>query len=182
MFRNMLLTVSILLIASPRLRPAGCRHPRRNGRNPRQPWHGLGDISPNQQAGQEPAVVDSVHGPLRPLGLGRIGTAAGEAQHDFLDKVLKETHESGQKLAFRVMCCSTYKGHPYHPEWLKEIGGKELSPTTRQWPVSHSRHGRSDRPGTPISTSSSGWASDTTVTPTSTTLTLVPSAGGASGT
>jgi len=44
----------------------------------------------------------------------------------FLDKVLKETREAGQKLAFRVMCCSPYKGQLYHPAWLKEIGGREL--------------------------------------------------------
>ncbi|MGO9107605.1 MAG: DUF4832 domain-containing protein [Thermoguttaceae bacterium] len=50
----------------------------------------------------------------------------GKLNTAFLDKVLKETHGSGQKLAFRVMCCSTSKGHPYHPKWLKEVGGKEL--------------------------------------------------------
>ena len=46
--------------------------------------------------------------------------------YTFLDRVLKETHDSAQKLAFRVMCCSTSAGVPYHPEWLREIGGKEL--------------------------------------------------------
>jgi len=50
----------------------------------------------------------------------------GKIDHAFLDKVLKETYDSGQKLAFRVMCCSTYKGRPYHPAWLKEVGGREL--------------------------------------------------------
>ena len=46
--------------------------------------------------------------------------------YDMLDGVLKETREAGQKLAFRVMCCSPDKGHPYHPDWLREIGGKIL--------------------------------------------------------
>ena len=46
--------------------------------------------------------------------------------YDFLDGVLKETREAGQKLAFRVMCCSPDKGRPYHPDWLQEIGGKIL--------------------------------------------------------
>jgi hypothetical protein len=50
----------------------------------------------------------------------------GKLSTEFLDKVLKETHDSGQKLAFRVMCCSTTKGHPYHPAWLRQIGGREL--------------------------------------------------------
>ena len=52
-------------------------------------------------------------------GLGKLNTG-------FLDKVLKETQDSGQKLAFRVMCCSTTRNSPYHPKWLKEVGGKEL--------------------------------------------------------
>ena len=59
-------------------------------------------------------------------GWGELEPQPGKLNTEFLDKVLKETRESGQKLAFRVMCCSTYKGRPYHPKWLKEIGGKEL--------------------------------------------------------
>jgi hypothetical protein len=50
----------------------------------------------------------------------------GKLNTVFLDKVLKETHDSGQKLAFRVMCCSTDVGHPYHPKWLTDMGGREL--------------------------------------------------------
>jgi len=44
----------------------------------------------------------------------------------FLDKALKESHDAGQTLAFRVMCCSTYLGQPYHPAWLRQLGGREL--------------------------------------------------------
>lgn len=50
----------------------------------------------------------------------------GKIDYAFLDKVLKQTHDSGQMLAFRVMCFSTYKARPYHPAWLKQVGGKEL--------------------------------------------------------
>ena len=50
----------------------------------------------------------------------------GKLRTEFLDQVLKQTRQAGQKLAFRVMCCSTTKNHPYHPRWIKEIGGKEL--------------------------------------------------------
>ena len=39
---------------------------------------------------------------------------------------MKEAHDAGQKLAFRVMCCSTTRGEPYHPRWLTAQGGKEL--------------------------------------------------------
>lgn len=47
----------------------------------------------------------------------------GNIDYDFLDGVLKETREAGQKLAFRAMCCSTYPRRPYHPEWLRDISG-----------------------------------------------------------
>lgn len=50
----------------------------------------------------------------------------GKIDYAFLDRALQESHDSGQKLAFRVMCCSPYEGSPYHPAWLKEIGGREL--------------------------------------------------------
>jgi hypothetical protein len=51
----------------------------------------------------------------------------GKIDYAFLDKVLKETRAAGQTLAFRVMCCSTTPGRPYHPAWLKKIGGKEIA-------------------------------------------------------
>ncbi len=59
-------------------------------------------------------------------GWGVMEPQPGKIDCAFLDKVLKETRESGQQLAFRVMCCSTSKGSPYHPKWLTEVGGKEL--------------------------------------------------------
>jgi hypothetical protein len=59
-------------------------------------------------------------------GWGELEPQPGKLNTAFLDKVLKETHDSGQKLAFRIMCCSTSRNAPYHPKWLKEIGGKEL--------------------------------------------------------
>ncbi len=55
-------------------------------------------------------------------GWAELEPQPGKLNTEFLDKVLKDTHDSGQKLAFRVMCCSTSKGHPYHPKWC----GKEL--------------------------------------------------------
>ena len=56
-------------------------------------------------------------------GWGTLEPEKGKIDYDFLDGVLKETRESGQQLAFRVMCCSPYKGRPYHPDWLEDIGG-----------------------------------------------------------
>ena len=55
-------------------------------------------------------------------GWGELESQPGKLNREFLDKVLKATHDSGQRLAFRVMCCSTSKGHPYQPKWC----GKEL--------------------------------------------------------
>lgn len=51
----------------------------------------------------------------------------GEIDYDLLDKVLAETRTADQRLAFRVMCCSTTAGRPYHPDWLKEVGGRILA-------------------------------------------------------
>ncbi len=53
----------------------------------------------------------------------------GKIAYEFLDTSLKESHESGQTLAFRVMCCSSSPRQPYHPRWLPDIGGKVV--TTR---------------------------------------------------
>jgi len=63
-------------------------------------------------------------------GWGELEPTPGNLNTAFLDKVLKETRESGQKLAFRVMCCSTSRNAPYHPKWLVEVGGKEITATT----------------------------------------------------
>jgi hypothetical protein len=62
-------------------------------------------------------------------GWGTLEPEQGKIDYEFLDGVLKETHEAGQKLAFRAMCCSSYPGRPYHPDWLQDIGGKVV--TTR---------------------------------------------------
>jgi len=59
-------------------------------------------------------------------GWGELEPRPGTINDAFLDKVLWETREAGQKLAFRVMCCSTDVGHPYQPKWLREIGGREI--------------------------------------------------------
>ena len=60
-------------------------------------------------------------------GWGELEPKPDTIDTDFLDKVLKDTHSSGQKLAFRVMCCSTTPSQPYHPKWLATVGGKQLA-------------------------------------------------------
>jgi len=59
-------------------------------------------------------------------GWGELEPRPGKIDFNLVDRVLKEAHDSGQTLAFRVMCCSTTRNEPYHPRWLKEVGGKEL--------------------------------------------------------
>lgn len=59
-------------------------------------------------------------------GWGQLEPAPGQLNTEFLDKILKDTREAGQKLAFRVMCCSTSPRNPYHPAWLKDIGGRVI--------------------------------------------------------
>jgi hypothetical protein len=64
----------------------------------------------------------------------------GKIDYDFLDGILKETRESGQQLAFRVMCCSPYPRRTYHPEWLRDIGGQ----------IVKTRHGDSSEVEVPV--------------------------------
>ena len=62
-------------------------------------------------------------------GWGELELQPGKLNTDLLDRVLLETRDAGQKLAFRVKCCSPYKNRPFHPAWIKDIGGKELMAT-----------------------------------------------------
>ena len=86
----------------------------------------MGDLSPHEQAGQEPAAVDSLEVHYARWGWAELEPEPGKIDYAFLDKVLKETHDSAEQLAFRVMCCSPSKGRSYHPKWLKAVGGREL--------------------------------------------------------
>ncbi len=59
-------------------------------------------------------------------GWGTLEPEPGRIDYAFLDAVLEETRQAGQRLAFRVMCCSTRPGNPYHPAWLADVGGRIL--------------------------------------------------------
>lgn len=50
-----------------------------------------------------------------------------ELDTGLIDRTLVACRAAGQKLAMRVMCCSPTKGRPYHPAWLGEVGGRELT-------------------------------------------------------
>ena len=63
-------------------------------------------------------------------GWGVLEPQPGKIDHEFLDKLLRESRASGQKYAFGIMCCdpSGKRDSPLHrhPLWLKEVGGKEI--------------------------------------------------------
>ncbi|MGA2032234.1 MAG: DUF4832 domain-containing protein [Thermoguttaceae bacterium] len=91
--------------------------------NPGMGWETFGQTS-KQDRSLPSWIPSTIH--YERWGWGELESRPGKINSDFLDKVLKETRDSGQKLAFRVMCCSTTRNAPYHPKWLKEVGGKEL--------------------------------------------------------
>ncbi|RME95744.1 MAG: DUF4832 domain-containing protein [Verrucomicrobia bacterium] len=51
----------------------------------------------------------------------------GAIDFAFLDREIRQAQQAGQQLAFRVMCCSSSPGRPYHPDWLEEVGGRVVS-------------------------------------------------------
>ena len=91
--------------------------------NPGMGWETFHRTS-KQDKSLPPWIPSTVH--YARWGWGELEPQPGKLNTDFLDKVLKETRDAGQKLAFRVMCCSTSINRPYHPKWITEVGGKEL--------------------------------------------------------
>lgn len=91
--------------------------------NPGMGWETFHQTS-KQDKSLPPWIPSTVH--YARWGWGVLEPEPGKIDYTFLDKLLGETHKAGQKLAFRVMCCSTSKGLPYHPAWIKDAGGKEL--------------------------------------------------------
>ncbi len=126
MFRNTLLTVSILLIAHHVHGQQVVVTPEETGEilaNPGMGWETFHRTA-KQDKNLPSWIPSTVH--YARWGWRELEPQPGKIDYAFLDKVLKETHDSGQTLAFRVMCCSPYKGRPYHPDWLQEIGGRIL--------------------------------------------------------
>ena len=91
--------------------------------NPGMGWETFGKSS--RQDKNLPAGVPSTVLYAR-WGWGVLEPKPGQLNTVLLDGILQEAHASGQKLAFRVMCCSPYAGRPYHPAWLKDVGGRIL--------------------------------------------------------
>ena len=70
-------------------------------------------------------IVSTIH--YDRWGWGVLEPEPGKIDYAFMDKVLAETRASGQRLAFRVMCCSSSPRRPYHPAWLAGVGGRILT-------------------------------------------------------
>lgn len=64
-------------------------------------------------------------------GWGELEPKPDTIDTDFLDKVLKDTHSSGQKLAFRVMCCSTTPVNPITRSGLQRSAASNLPAITK---------------------------------------------------
>ncbi len=60
-------------------------------------------------------------------GWGVLEPHPGQLNTALIDSFRRKARLSGQKLAFRVMCCSPYLGQPYQPDWLQAVGGRELT-------------------------------------------------------
>jgi len=80
-----------------------------------------------------PWIPSTVH--YARWGWGQPEPEPGRIDHGFLDQVLKETRQAGQTLAFRVMCCSTQLRQPYHPRWLRGMGGRIIQTQRRDGPA-----------------------------------------------
>ena len=107
----------------------------------------------------------------------------GKIAYDMLDGVLKETREAGQKLAFRVMCCSSSPRQPYHPNGSQDNGGKVV--VTRYGDGPELEVPVLDDPDStcrPFGLHQATWVVAMTVTPISIMWTSDRSVGGASGT
>jgi len=50
----------------------------------------------------------------------------GTIDTSLIDETLSRAKASGQQVAMRIMCCNTVDSRPYHPDWIKEVGGIEL--------------------------------------------------------
>jgi len=52
-----------------------------------------------------------------------------------IDAALASARRAGQRLAFRIMCCSSDPGQPYQPAWLREVGGRIASTRYDETPL-----------------------------------------------
>ena len=115
--------------------------------NPGMGWQTFHRTS-KQDKSLPPWIPSTVH--YARWGWGELEPQPGKLNTEFLDKVLKETHDAGQKLAFRVMTCSTSLNSPYHPKWVTRSRRQGVDCRLRRpRSVSHPRHGRPHRAGTP---------------------------------
>lgn len=59
-------------------------------------------------------------------GWNRLEPRPGVIDMGLVDGALERARAAGQQLAFRPMTCNPIVGKPYHPDWIKDVGGREL--------------------------------------------------------
>jgi hypothetical protein len=89
---------------------------------------GMGWETFHQTAAQDKSLPPWIPSTVQYIrwGWAEVEPQPGELNTAMLDRLLAESGKARQRLAFRVMCCSTTPSRPYHPAWLKQVGGKEL--------------------------------------------------------
>ncbi|MCC6729467.1 MAG: DUF4832 domain-containing protein [Chthonomonadales bacterium] len=92
-------------------------------------------VMPNPHMGWEtfhrPADTDRALPPWIPStvtylrwGWGTVEPTPGAIDTAMLDGALAAARKAGQRLAFRIMCCSSEPSEPYQPAWLARVGGR----------------------------------------------------------
>jgi len=92
-------------------------------------------ILPNPHMGWETFHVTSDRDPSLPpwipstvyylrWGWREVEPRPGELNVALIDSALAAARQAGQRLAFRVMSCSSSPDNPYHPGWLRDVGGR----------------------------------------------------------
>ena len=175
------LTVGISVWPTARRSPCIPKKPTKSWPTPA--WAGRRFTAPAKQDRNLPSWIPSTVHYAR-WGWGELEPQPGKLEHGLPRQGAEgDATTPGQKLAFRVMACSTSLNQPVPPEMDHRSRRPGVDrPTTTATARSRSPTWTIPSSCNAISTSSSGWASGTTATRTSTTWTSAPSAGGASGT
>ncbi|HID75015.1 MAG TPA: DUF4832 domain-containing protein [Planctomycetaceae bacterium] len=98
---------------------------------------GMGWETFHRTAREDPNLPDWIPSTVHyaRYGWGELEPEPGRIAHAFLDRLLAASRRAGQTFAFRVMCCSTTPSHPYHPQWLRRIGGRIIRTRRRDGPT-----------------------------------------------
>jgi hypothetical protein len=89
--------------------------------NPGMGWQTFG-VTRLQDKNLPDWIPSTVH--YARFGWNDLEPQPGKINFAVLDKLLKDTHDAGQKLAIRVACCHPSPNCERHPKWLSDLGGR----------------------------------------------------------